>query len=76
MLFSEGFTHFCSLGSKADQVVTRPPAAAETKWAGLLPQIAWMNEFSSVLQLYKKDPAKNCAADDNGEVYEAKENFR
>ena len=32
-----------------------------------------MNEFSSVLQLYKKDPAKNCAADDNGEVYEAKE---
>jgi hypothetical protein len=32
-----------------------------------------MNEFSSVLQLYKKGPAKNCAADDNGEVYEAKE---
>ena len=32
-----------------------------------------MNEFSSVLQLYKKDLAKNCAADDNGEVYEAKE---
>ena len=32
-----------------------------------------MNEFSSVLQLYKKDPAKNCAADANGEVYEAKE---
>ena len=32
-----------------------------------------MNEFSSVLQFYKTDPAKNCAADDNGEVYEAKE---
>ena len=32
-----------------------------------------MNEFSSVLQLYKKDPAKDCAADDNGEVYESKE---
>ncbi len=63
----------CSLGSKADQVVTRPLAAAETRWAGLLPQIVWMNEFSNVLQLYKKDLAKNCPADDHGEVYEAKE---
>ncbi len=27
--------------------------------------------FSSVLQLYKKDHAKKCAADDNEEVYEA-----
>ena len=32
-----------------------------------------MNEFLSVLQLYKKDSAKNCAAEDNGEVYESKE---
>ena len=32
-----------------------------------------MNEFSSVLQVYKTDQAKNCAADNNGEVYESKE---
>jgi hypothetical protein len=40
--------------------VTRLLATTETRWAGLLPQIAWINEFYSVLQLYKKNPAKNC----------------
>jgi hypothetical protein len=32
-----------------------------------------MNEFSSVFQIYKKNPAKNCAADDIGEIYEQHE---
>ena len=66
----QGFTHLCSLGAQADQVVIRPPAAAETRWAGILPQIAWMNEFSSVLQLYKKNPAKNCVEIDGVETIE------
>ena len=50
--------------------MTRPPAAADTRWAGLLPQIAWMNEFSSVLQLYRKNPAKNCVEIDGEEPIE------
>lgn len=66
----QGFTHLCSPGVQADQVVTRPPAAAETRWAGILPQIAWMNEFSSVLQMYKKDPAKNCVQIEGVETIE------
>jgi hypothetical protein len=32
-----------------------------------------MNEFSSVLQVYKKNPAEICAADDNGDIYEEHE---
>ena len=32
-----------------------------------------MNEFSSVLQLYKKNPAQNCVAYVNGDVYEEQE---
>ena len=32
-----------------------------------------MNEFSRILQLYKKNPAKNCVADVNGDVYEDQE---
>ena len=32
-----------------------------------------MNEFSSVLQMYKKNHANNCAADDNGDIYEEQE---
>ncbi len=52
--------------------MTKPPAAAETRWAGLLPQITWSNEFSSVLQLYKKNPAKNCVEIDGVEPIEKK----
>jgi hypothetical protein len=64
-----GVTHLCGLGSQAEQIVIRPPAAAETRWAGLLPQIPWMNEFSSVLQMYTKNPAQNCVAYVNEDVY-------
>ena len=31
------------------------------------------DEFSSVFQLYKKNPAQNCVADVNGDVYEEQE---
>lgn len=56
----------CELGKENEQNVTRPPAASETRWAGILPQIAWCNEHQSVLCLYKKDPAKNCVENEDG----------
>ena len=58
-----------SLGSSINQRVTRPPAASETRWAGILPQIAWVNEHCDVLDLYDKKPAKNCAISDDGTTF-------
>jgi hypothetical protein len=52
-----------------NQKVTRPPAASETRWAGILPQIAWVNEHCDVLDLYEKKPAKNCALSDDGTTF-------
>jgi len=49
--------------------VTRPPAASETRWAGILPQISWINENCDVLDLYEKKPAKNCCASDDGTTF-------
>jgi hypothetical protein len=46
-----GHHHLCYLGRKHGHNVTRPPAVAETRWAGILPQIAWCNEHISVCQL-------------------------
>ena len=51
-----------------NQRVIRPPAAAATRWAGLLPQISWMNEHQDVLNMYVKNPATNCVASDDGTV--------
>ena len=51
------------------QKVTRPPAASETRWAGILPQIAWVNEHCDVLDLYEKKPAKNCSLSDDGSTF-------
>ena len=54
---------------KLDQKVTKPPAASETRWAGLLPQIAWMNEHHDVLRMYERKPAQNCAVLDDGSTF-------
>ncbi len=32
-----------------------------------------MNEFPSVLQLYKKNPIQNCIAGENGKIYDKQE---
>jgi hypothetical protein len=45
----QGFNNACSLGAQAEQIMNRPPTATETRWAGLLHEIAWINEFSSVV---------------------------
>ncbi len=49
------------LGLNLKQKVTRPPAVSETRWAGILPQIAWLNEHRDDVDLYKNKPAKACA---------------
>ena len=49
--------------------MTKPPAAAATRWAGMLPQISWCNENSDVLKKYRKDSAKDCALSDDGTTF-------
>jgi hypothetical protein len=56
-------------GLKVGQKVTKPPAASETRWAGLLPQIAWVNEHRDVLIMYEKKPATNCVLLDDGSTF-------
>ena len=58
------------LGLKINQQVTRPPAASETRWAGILPQIAWVNEHHDVLLQYERKPAKGCVQNDDGTTFE------
>ncbi len=55
-----------SLGFSINQRVTRPPTAYETRWAGILPHIACVNEHCDALDLYDKKPTKNYAISDNG----------
>ena len=62
----QGFTVLCNHGLLIKQKVTKPPAASETRWAGILPQISWLNEHHEVVQLYEKQPAENCAVLDDG----------
>ena len=50
--------------------MTRPPAASETRWAGILPQIAWINEHNDVLALYERKPAKGCVHLDDGTTFD------
>ena len=47
-----------------------PPATSETRWAGILPQIAWINEHSDVLSLYERKPAKGCVHLDDGRTFD------
>ena len=49
--------------------MTKPPAAAATRWAGMLPQISWCNEHIDVLKKYRKDSAKDCAKLDDGTTF-------
>ena len=65
----QGFKHLCTLGALVKQICTRPPAASQTRWAGILPQVAWMNEHCDVLDLYDKKPAKNCCESDDGTTF-------
>ena len=65
----QGFNQLCRHGLSLNQKVTKPPAAAETRWAGILPQVAWINENKDVLLLYEKRPAKNTAALDDGTTF-------
>ncbi len=60
------FNHLYTMGFLIDQRVTRPPAAWATRWAGILLQIAWMNEHKDVLQMYVDKPATNFVASDDG----------
>ena len=54
---------------KFNQKVTKPPAASQTRWAGLLPQIAWMNEHRDALCAYERKPAMNTAILDDGTTF-------
>jgi len=56
----------CTLGSEHHQIVTKPPAAPATRWAGMLPQVSWCNEHIDVLKKYRKDSVKDCAKSDAG----------
>ena len=46
--------------------MTKPPAAAATRWAGMLPRISWCYEHIDVLKKYRKDSVKDCAKLDDG----------
>ena len=59
----------CALGGLIKQICTRPPAASQTRWAGILPQVAWLNEHADVIDLYDKKPAKNCCESDDGTTF-------
>jgi hypothetical protein len=51
---------------EVNQTYTRPPAASETRWAGILPQIDWFNKHHHVLTLYEKKGRIKYAALDDG----------
>ena len=59
----------CALKALIKQIFTRPPASSETRWAGILPHIAWVNEHCDVLDLYDKTPANNCCESYNGTTF-------
>jgi hypothetical protein len=46
--------------------VTKPPFESTTRWAGIHPQIAWMNEHREAIYLYEKKPSLHCAVIDDG----------
>ena len=54
---------------KCGHKVTKPHVALETRWAGLLPQINWVNEHRDFLILYEKKPATHCVALDDGTTF-------
>lgn len=45
----------------------RPPKGAETRWAGILPQILWVNEFFCGLSNYEEPD--DCVPNDDGTTY-------
>lgn len=49
--------------------MTKPRIGAETRWAGILPQISWCSEMSSALTIYATNPAKDTATNDDGTTY-------
>ena len=49
--------------------VTKSPAASTSRWAGLLPQISWMNEHREAIYLYEKKPTLHCAVLDDGTAF-------
>ncbi len=58
------------MGNDHNQIVTKPAAAAATRWAGILPQISWCNEHIDVIKKYRNNAAKDCAALDDGSKFE------
>ncbi len=54
------------MGLLIDQSVTRPHVIVATWWAGLLPQIVWMNEHKDVLEMYVEKTVTKCVASDDG----------
>ena len=53
----------------AGMTINHPPNGAETRWAGLLPQISWCNEVNDALGYYEKNPATNVATNDDQTTY-------
>ena len=50
-----------------DRKPRRPPKGAETRWAGILPQIEWINDFFTCLCDYKAPD--DCVPNDDGTTY-------
>ena len=65
----QGFTQLFKLDQLVNMSVTTPPAASATRWAGLLPQIAWINEHREATCLYEKKPALYCIVLDDGTAF-------
>ena len=63
-------TYLCKIKRRHGQNVTRPLAAAGTRWAGILAQIAWCNKHIGVCQMYRKSLAKNYVEDEDGTTFE------
>jgi len=66
---AHGFTVLCNHGLLIKQKVTKPPTTSETRWTGIFPLISWLNEHHEVVQLYEKQPAKNCVVLDDGTYF-------
>jgi hypothetical protein len=66
----QGFHQLCKLGLKLKHKPTRPPAASETRWAGILPQFAWVNKHHDVLVLYERKPAKGYVSLDDDTTFD------
>lgn len=47
----------------------KAPSAAETRWAGIIPLVEWVNEFQAILILYDQEPARDCAKFADGSDY-------